>query len=139
MNHAYKLSQAANIAVHSLAYISLEEEYLSASWLAKKLDVSVHHLTKVLNKLVAKEILSSLRGNKGGFKLNFDSKQITLLKIIECVDGPFEKPKCTLTEPVCKKEKCVFTKLQKEITDLIKIRLSSQTLDSFTKKVDFIK
>ena len=139
MNHAYKLSQASNIAIHALAYISLDDTYISASWLAKKLDVSVHHLTKVLNRLVAKGILDSLRGNKGGFKLNRVSKEISLLKIVECVDGPFVESKCTLNEPVCKKASCIFIILQKDVTDLIKKRLSNQSLQDFTKSVEFIK
>ena len=46
------------------------------------------YLFKVLEKLIKANILRSKRGPGGGFSLTRPAKDITILEIIEAVDGP---------------------------------------------------
>ena len=46
------------------------------------------HLLKILQQLVRAQILSSERGPAGGFVLRKPASEITLLEIVEAIDGP---------------------------------------------------
>ena len=46
------------------------------------------HLLKILQQLVRAQILSSERGPAGGFVLRKPADEITLLEIVEAIEGP---------------------------------------------------
>lgn len=46
------------------------------------------HLLKILQQLVRAQILSSERGPAGGFVLRKSANDISLLEIVEAIDGP---------------------------------------------------
>ncbi len=136
MQNAFKFSQAANIAVHALAYMVVDSGgYLSASALGEKLGVSDTHLSKVLNRLTAQGVLKSSRGSKGGFTLAVDPDSISLLEIVEIIDGKFEYTECFLGKPVCGVQKCLFVTLQQQITDMVRNALKDVTLKEFTIQI----
>jgi Rrf2 family protein len=47
-------------------------------------------LLKILQQLVRSRILASERGPSGGFRLRRPAEDISLLEIIEAIDGPIE-------------------------------------------------
>ncbi len=46
------------------------------------------HLLKILQQLVRAQVLSSERGPAGGFVLRKPAQEITLLEIVEAIEGP---------------------------------------------------
>lgn len=50
--------------------------------------VPMEYLRKLLGRLVRAELIESLRGRRGGYRLGRDASQITLLQIVEAVEGP---------------------------------------------------
>ena len=84
-----KLSRASAIAVFAVASIaeSRSEEPRQGRELAEVLGVPADSLLKVLQQLVRSGILISSRGRAGGFRLARPSDQITLLDVVEAVDG----------------------------------------------------
>jgi Rrf2 family protein len=60
---------------------------LSSSRIAVSLDVSKDQLSKVLQRLVKEGLLTSRRGPKGGFSITVSPDQVTLLRIVEAIDG----------------------------------------------------
>jgi len=58
-------------------------------------DISIKHniprgyLVQLLNKLKNQNIIKSYRGNKGGYKLANDPAKISLLNLIETIEGGF--------------------------------------------------
>ena len=57
---------------------------------ADALGVPVDYLLKILQQLVRARILSSTRGPAGGFQLQKRPEKITLLAIVEAIDGPLD-------------------------------------------------
>lgn len=63
-------------------------EPLSTDEISRRLEVSPSYLKKITRKLVVKEIITSVSGNKGGISLARKTEDISVLDIIEAVDGP---------------------------------------------------
>jgi Rrf2 family protein len=55
---------------------------------SKEYDIPLEYLLKILQQLVRANVLRSKRGPRGGFCLAKATNKITMLEIIEAVDGP---------------------------------------------------
>ena len=82
------LSKSAALAVLAVASLSSESEGRPLRWVADQLGASPDTLHKVLQRLVKVGILRSSRGPGGGFRLARDAEAISLLALVEAVDGP---------------------------------------------------
>lgn len=60
---------------------------LTARDLASELTLPLDYLHKVLRRLVRAALLESARGEQGGFRLARPADAITLLDVVEAVDG----------------------------------------------------
>ena len=78
----YALMATGYIAEHH------KEGAIEASLISKQYNIPLLYLFKVLEKLIKADILRSKRGPGGGFSLTRPAKDITILEIIEAVDGP---------------------------------------------------
>ena len=58
--------------------------------IAEALGVPADYVLKILQQLVKARILSSTRGPAGGFKLQKQPGKITLLAIVEAIEGPID-------------------------------------------------
>jgi Rrf2 family protein len=55
---------------------------------SKEYDIPLEYLLKILQQMVRANVLRSKRGPRGGFSLAKPATKITMLEIIEAVDGP---------------------------------------------------
>jgi Rrf2 family protein len=78
----YALLAVGHIAQHQDKRIILSQD------ISKKYDIPLEYLLKILQQLVRANVLRSKRGPRGGFSLAKPAKKITMLQIIEAVDGP---------------------------------------------------
>ena len=87
-----RLSRASTYAV--LATVQLSESSASppipCSQLAKLGDMPERFLLQVLRSLVNNGLLKSTRGVDGGYRLAKPLGQITLLDVVEAIDGPIQ-------------------------------------------------
>lgn len=87
-----RISRAATYAI--LAAIQLSESSsappIPCSQLAQLGDMPERFLLQVLRNLVNEGLLKSTRGVDGGYRLAKPLSQITLLEIIEAIDGPVQ-------------------------------------------------
>src|SRR6185436_290877 len=84
-----KLSRASAIAVFAVTLMAETEkdEPRQGRDLAKELGVPADSLLKVMQQLVRSGLLLSSRGRAGGFRLAQRPENITLLNVVEAVDG----------------------------------------------------
>lgn len=64
-----------------------ERPYVSIREMSSELDVSFHFLTKILQRLTEGGLLISHRGPSGGVALAKDARRVTVLQLIECLEG----------------------------------------------------
>ena len=135
MSTSLKISDAASLALHAMAFIAGSPKRLVTSReIISALRVSDTHLSKVLQRLVKAGFIRSLRGPNGGFILHRDAESITLLQIFESFDGPLTPTNCLLDKPVCNAGNCILGKLLHDVNSEIRTHLS-QTRLSHLKNV----
>jgi Rrf2 family protein len=59
-----------------------------AEEISPKYDIPLEYLLKILQQLVRANVLRSKRGPRGGFSLAKSTSKISLLEVLEAVDGP---------------------------------------------------
>ncbi|MHC4123401.1 MAG: RrF2 family transcriptional regulator [Planctomycetota bacterium] len=86
-----KVSRSTGYALLAVAYIAQhkDEKIILSQSIAKKHNIPVEYLLKILQQMVRANILTSKRGPRGGFSLAIPTKKISMLQIIEAVEGPY--------------------------------------------------
>ena len=134
MSKVVHISEAASIAIHSLAIIASCPDRLNAKELARLTGSSANHLSKVMQILVKSNYLSSNRGPGGGFILNIPAKDISLLEIYEFIEGTIECQFCGIPEEKCLFVNCVFgSKAEMFSADFIEYMKITRISDLTTK------
>ena len=89
-----KLTRASQYAVHALAHMASlgESRPMPSHLVAQAQGIPERFLLKVLLPLVSAGVLRSLKGPNGGYQLARPAREITLLDIVEAIDGPIRAP-----------------------------------------------
>src|SRR5438105_7108654 len=85
-----RLTRASSYALHALVYMAGEKHHrpIPSHLVARDRGIPERFLLKVLKPLVSARVLQSLKGPNGGYRLARPASQITLLEVVEAVDGP---------------------------------------------------
>ncbi len=130
MTTLLKLSQAASIAVHTVALLAGDQrKALSAHRIASTLHVSEAHLAKVLGRLAREGLVQSTRGPGGGFVLAEGAGRTPLMAVYEAVEGRFDPHDCLFETPLCERGgRCIFGGLVKRVNEEMKHYLTETTI-----------
>ncbi len=85
-----KLTRASSYALNAASFMAgLKHETPTASHIiAEKRGIPERFLLKVLKPLVSAQVLLSVKGPNGGYRLARPATEISMLEILEAVDGP---------------------------------------------------
>jgi Rrf2 family iron-sulfur cluster assembly transcriptional regulator len=98
--------------------------------ISEALDIPQAFLSKILQDLARKGILSSTKGPGGGFSLNCSPEECSLYSLVEAVEGPMPEGECLLGLSLCAEEtKCPLHDTWKDIQDAFR-----QTMESTSVK-----
>jgi Rrf2 family protein len=130
-----KLTLACTHAVTALAYLARQKPnaHLVSHAIARAEGIPEKFLLKLLRPLVSAGILRSVRGPNGGFALARDGKDVSLLEVIEAVDGP----RRAVVTPVGKEGAAVDKRLQAvcdEAVASVRERLATVTLAELARE-----
>ena len=98
-----QLSNTSQYAIRILAYIADQEEshLINATELAEALIIPYKFLTKVMTVLVKADLVESIRGRDGGYKLNKNVSEITVNDIISLFNDSIKDEQCILGIGFC--------------------------------------
>ncbi len=87
-----RISTSIRYALLAAGYIAQnkDEGIIMSQTISNKYKIPWEYLLKIMQELVRANILRSKRGPRGGFSLARPLNKITLLNIIEAVDGPMD-------------------------------------------------
>jgi Rrf2 family protein len=85
-----RLSRATGYALHAFAYLAKQKDAapVSTKVIAKATGIPDVFLLKALKPCVARQLLDSITGPRGGYRLARQPEEITVLEVIEAVEGP---------------------------------------------------
>jgi Rrf2 family protein len=92
-----RLTKAGDYAMRGLIYLARQEEgqVSLVSEIAAAMNVPESFLAKIFQSLAKAGLVRSHRGYGGGYSLNRPAGDISLLEVVECVEGPIILNECT--------------------------------------------
>lgn len=133
-----RITNCSEYAIRAIVYMAKEPEATyTATELYPHLDAPLKFLAKILQKMARKKILKSQRGVKGGFKIAMPLENLTIVDIIEAVDGAIALNKCLLTNYDCNREAlCPVHPIWEEAQLKLKEALSKKTIADIVKQLN---
>ena len=128
-----KLSKMTDYAVVCLGVLANRSTIsTSASQLSIETGISLFTVQKLLKLLIVKsELISAQRGSQGGYSLNKNSSEISIVEIIEALDGPIALTACVdSSASLCNSSSvCFLNRKWNKVNEVIRQSLKNISLD----------
>ena len=100
-----QLNQATDYAFRAVLHLSAlpPGEKVTAQTIATAQEIPMRFLLKIMRSLTQAKIIKSFRGVEGGYALAKPPEKITLLDVIEAIEGPIRINRCLLDQSYCTK------------------------------------
>ena len=101
------LKKDTDYAVRALMEAALagKDKHISSSLIAKKQNIPLRFLRRILSKLISAKYLKAKEGVGGGVTLNKDSRKIKMLSLIKLFQGKIELSECMFRKQICQNRK----------------------------------
>jgi Rrf2 family protein len=134
------LSNTSRYAIRAVIYIALhceEGQKLGIKQISKDLNIPTPFLGKILQSLAKHKLLSSTKGPHGGFGLNKKATDISLMDIVEVVDGIDDFESCILGLPSCTKDEahCPIHQNYAEIRNQLKTLFQTENIGELITRI----
>lgn len=102
----FRLSKAAEYAIRGVLHLSLKPSGETSDILeiSREENVPAAYLAKIFQTLSRKGFVKSFRGPDGGFSLSRPPREITLLEVIETMEGPVYLNDCLIRPGYCSRD-----------------------------------
>jgi Rrf2 family protein len=103
----FRLSKKADYGLIALKHLAQHtDESVSAREIAKEYRIPAELLAKILQRLARKGLVVSQQGTHGGYVLARDASKISIVDVIEALDGPIGITPCERGSSCEQLEKC---------------------------------
>ena len=101
-----QITRQADYAIRAVRYLAKQgpNQRAATSTVAQEMKIPPSFLAKIISQLSIAGLLHTSRGARGGVTLARDAKEISLLDVVEAIDGPI-----LLNECVGDPADCVFS------------------------------
>jgi Rrf2 family protein len=82
-----RITREADYALRIILMLSREQKQIEAKVIAESNGIPYRFTLKILRKIVKAGIIRSYRGVNGGYILNSAPSDISVLDVVECIDG----------------------------------------------------
>ena len=97
-----ELTRRTDYAVRAALVLARQPgETVSGSEIARQTQIPVRFVTQVMTSLVRAGMVSAVIGRAGGYRLNGDAGSVTVLAIVEAVEGMPRRTQCALRSGPC--------------------------------------
>ncbi len=133
-----EITRQADYALRAMVEIAQLEDgqRIATATIAERKNIPLPFLAKIISQLVVRGVLEATRGASGGVNLARPAEMITMLEIIEAIDGPITLNRCTrdpvvcdfsVTCPFCE----IFTDAQRHLVTSLERATLSETVKKF--------
>jgi Rrf2 family protein len=102
----FSLSKKADYGLIALKHLAQHTDAVSAREIAKEYRIPGELLAKILQRLARKGLVLSHQGTHGGYVLARDPSKISIVDVIEALDGPIGITPCERGSSCEQMERC---------------------------------
>ncbi|MCX6065352.1 MAG: Rrf2 family transcriptional regulator [Chloroflexi bacterium] len=98
-----QITRQADYAIRAVLYISKlgQNQRAATSHIAQEQHIPPSFLAKIISQLSIAGLLQTSRGARGGVMLAKSPEEITLLDVVESIDGPIALNECVTDDNAC--------------------------------------
>lgn len=132
-------STSCHYGLQAMIYIALHSsdgKNVDLGQIAEKQDIPKHFLSKILQMLVKSGLLQSMKGPTGGFSLSRPADDITLIEVIDAIDGLDVFTQCGIGFKRCDDDHpCPIHNDYKQVRDKIQNLFENKSLLELTEDI----
>ena len=98
-----QITRQADYAVRAVLYLAQLDPGIraSTSQIATEQTIPITFLAKIISQLASSGVVRTTRGSRGGVTLAKPMNEISLLEVVEAIDGPISLNECTTDASRC--------------------------------------
>src|SRR5512141_3153048 len=98
-----QITRQADYAIRAVSYLAKlgPNQRAATSIVAEEMKIPPSFLAKIISQLSIAGLLHTSRGARGGVTLAREPKEITLLEVVEAIDGPIQLNECVGDNSAC--------------------------------------
>ncbi len=130
-----ELTRKGDYAIRGIIYLAGQppDKISLLSDIAAAVDVPQTFLAKIFQQFSKTGIVKSFRGTGGGFLLAGPPESISLLQVVEAVEGPILPNRCTLKQGECERDSfCTVHPVWMQVQQQVRGILAGITLKDLT-------
>jgi len=132
-----QITRQADYALRAMVYLSRIEPNQNAATkkIAEVQKIPPSFLAKIISQLSIAGLIHTSRGAHGGVVLSRPAAEISLLEVVEAIDGPIALNECTVAPGNCEMaEDCPLHQIWQETQDELVTKLRNTRFDRYSKK-----
>jgi Rrf2 family protein len=100
-----RLTRAGEYAVRTVLYLANKDRHQVVGRLeiAKEMDIPAQFLSKIMQQLSRAGLLEIVQGSKGGMRLRVLPDEVSLLDVVEAVEGEIFLNDCIMSPASCRR------------------------------------
>ncbi len=113
-----QFTKAEDYGLHGIIYLAGQPygKVTPLSEISEQQQVPEKFLAKIFQNLSKSGLVKSHRGVKGGFSLSKAADKMTVIEVLESIQGPYFIAKCLADEKTCKKSNNCSVRMLLKIT-----------------------
>lgn len=134
------LSNTSKYGIRAVIYLALNcegDSKIGIKQISKDLNIPTPFLGKILQSLAKHKLLSSTKGPHGGFGMLKKPEEISLMNIVEVIDGLDNFNACVLGLPSCTEDEshCPIHKNYAGIREQLKTLFQSENIGELIRRI----
>ena len=127
-----QITRQADYAIRAVRYLAKQgsSQRVATSTVAREMRIPPSFLAKIISQLSIAGLLHTSRGARGGVSLAREPKEISVLDVVEAIDGPILLNECVGTNKPCDFEgDCLVHPIWLEVQQSLVKRLGETRFD----------
>jgi Rrf2 family protein len=127
-----QITRQADYAIRAVRYLAKHgsEQRIATSTVAREMKIPPSFLAKIISQLSIAGLLNTSRGARGGVSLARTPKEISVLDVVEAIDGPIMLNECIGATKTCVfQDDCLVHPIWVEAQEGLVKKLSSTRFD----------
>ena len=131
------ITQETDYAIRIVYCLAKSGARRDARSISEEMCISLRFALKILGKLAQGGLVSSFKGNRGGYELARSAKDISLKDVIDVVEGPWRLTRCADDSAACNRsahDTCAFRREMCRISQRINEELAAVNFAALAAK-----